>query len=104
MATLVKPWNDGSGDTFAVIYNHETQEATFSSMPNYGAEREQFVRFQCIDDKDAFFISVRQGDTFTESKGRPVRGSKDGIDIRAEVYLNQEGDTYVVNLIVVEDE
>ena len=82
MAELVKSWNDGSEDTLAVIYNHEVKEVTFSSMPNYGVERELFVRFQSVDNKDTFFILVRQGNALTESKGRLVRGSKDGIEIR----------------------
>lgn len=112
---IVKEWKDGSGDTFAVIYNHEKQQVVFSSMPNNGAQRERVVKFQSSDGKDYFGILVRQGasDTNWESKGAPIGldvkgmvgfGHLEGVDLRAVVFLDKEGNPYEVNFIPVEDE
>lgn len=115
MAELVKPWNDGSGDTFTVIYNHEKQQIVFSSMPNYGAQRERVVTFHSSDGKDSFGIIVRQvaSDTDWESKGAPiglgvkggaVLSTLKGVDLRAVIFLDKEGNPCEANLISVEDE
>lgn len=115
MAELVKPWNDGSGDTFTVIYNHETGEVTFSSAPNLGEQRESLVKLYSIDKKDSFGILVRQGSANSNwvSQARPFGlgvtgavgfGHLEGVDLRCVVFLNKEGDACTVNLIVVEDE
>lgn len=115
MAELVKQWNDDSGDTFAVIYNHEKQQVVFSSMPNHGAQRDRVVKFRSSDGKDYFGILVRQGasDTNWESIGAPMGldakgaigfGHLEGVDLRCVVFLNKEGDDCTVNLISVEDE
>ena len=111
----VKEWKDGSGDTFAVIYNHEKQQVVFSSMPNHGAQRQRVVKFRSSDGKDYFGILVRQGasDTNWESKGAPMGldvkgavgfGHLEGVDLRCAVFLNKEGDACTVRLISVEDE
>lgn len=117
MERVVKEWKDGSGDTFAVICNHEKLHAVFSSMPNSGAQRERVVKFKFHDSdrKDSFGILVRQGasDTNWESKGAPmglgVKGSAgfgclEGVDLRAVVFLDKEGNPCEVNFIPVEDE
>ena len=115
MATHVKEWNDGSGDTFAVIYNHEKQQVIFSSMPNYGAQRERVVKFRSSDGKDSFGIIVRQvaSDTNWESKGAPiglgvkggaVLSTLEGVDLRAVIFLDKEGNPCEVNFIPAEDE
>ena len=117
MKRVVKEWKDGSGDTFAVIYNHEKQQVIFSSMPNYGAQRDRVVKFKFHDSdrKDSFGILVRQGasDTNWESKGGlmgwGVKGSVgfghlEGVDLRAVVFLDKEGNPCEVNFIPVEDE
>lgn len=107
-------WNDGSGDTFAVVYNFEKQQVTFSSMPNYGAQRDRVVKFRSSDGKDYFGILVRQGssDTNWESKGAPmglyVKGAVgfgyfEGVYLRAVVFLDKEGNPCEVNFISVED-
>lgn len=115
MVELVKPWNDDSGDTFAIIYNHKTQKVTFSSMPNSGEQRESIVKLHSIDGKDSFGILVRQGSANTnwKSQARPLGfgvtgsvgfGHFEGVDLRCVVFLNKEGDDCIVNLISVEDE
>lgn len=115
MAKLVKKWGDHSGDTFAVIYNHEKQQVVFSSMPNYGAQRERVVKFRSPDGNDYFGILVRQGalDTNWESKGAlmglNVRGSVgfghlEGVDLRAVVFIDKEGNPCEVNFVPEEDE
>lgn len=115
MERVVKEWKDGSGDTFAVIYNHEKLQVTFSSMPNYGAERERVVKFHSSDGKDHFGILVRQGasDTNWESKGAPMGldvqeavgfGHLEGVYLRAVVFLDKEGNPCEVNFIPVGDE
>lgn len=112
MKRVVKEWKDGSGDTFAVIYNHEKQQVVFSSMPNYGAQRERFVTLHSSDGKDSFGILVRQGasDTNWESKGAPVGlgvkggavlNTMKGVDLRAVVFLDQEGNPCKANIISV---
>jgi hypothetical protein len=111
----VKEWKDGSGDTFTVIYNHEKRQVAFSSMPNYGAQRERVVTLHSSDGKDSFGIIVRQValDTNWESKGAPmgsgVKGGAaistlEGVDLRAVVFLDKEGNPCEVNFILVEDE
>lgn len=108
-------WNDDSGDTFAIIYNHEMQQVVFSSMANYGVKRERVVRFHSSDGKDSFGILVRQGasDTDFESKGAPMGlgikgavgfGHMEGVDLRCVVFLNNKGNPCEVNFISVEDE
>lgn len=115
MDELIKSWNDGSGDTFAVIYNHEKQQVVFSSMPNHGAQRDRVVKFRSSDGKDHFGILVRQGalDTNWESKGAPMGwgvkgaagfGHLEGVDLRAVAFLDKEGNPCEVNFIPVEDE
>lgn len=114
MKTVAMSWNDGSGDTFAVVYNFEKQQVTFSSMPNHGVERERVVKFRSSDGKDSFGILVRQGalDTNWESKGAPMGldvkgavgfGHLEGVDLRGVVFLNKEGNPCEVNFISVED-
>lgn len=111
----VKEWKDGSGDTFAVIYNQEKQQVAFSSMPNYGAQRDRVVKFRSSDGNDYFGILVRQGasDTSWESKGAPMGldikgavgfGHLEGVDLRGVVFLDKEGNPCVVNFIPTEDE
>lgn len=111
----VKEWKDGSGDTFAVIYNQEKQHVVFSSMPNYGAQRDRVVKFRSSDGNDYFGILVRQGasDTNWESKGAPMGldvkgavgfGHLEGVDLRCVVFLDKEGNPCEVNFIPVEDE
>lgn len=115
MERFVKEWKDGSGDTFAVICNHEKQQVVFSSMPNYGAQRERVVTFHSSDGKDCFGILVRQGasDTDWESKGAPMGwgvkgavgfGHLEGVDLRVVVFLDKEGNPCEVNFMPVEDE
>ena len=115
MRELFKHWDDGSGDTFAVIYNHEKQRVVFSSMPNHGAQRERVVKFRSSDGKDYFGILVRQGasDTIWESKGAPMGwgvkgaagfGHLEGVDLRAVVFLDKDGNPCEVNFIPIEDE
>lgn len=117
MERVVKEWKDGSGDTFAVICNHEKLQAVFSSMPNHGAQRERVVKFKFHDSdrKDYFGILVRQvaSDTNWESKGAPmglgVKGGAvistlEGVDLRGVVFLDKEGNPCEVNFIPVEDE
>lgn len=112
---IVKEWKDGSGDTFAVIYNHETQKITFSSMPNSGEQRESLVKLHGTDRKDSFGILVRQGSANTnwKSQVRPLGwgvtgsvgfGHLEGVDLRCVAFLNKEGDDCTVNLISMEDE
>lgn len=112
---IVKEWKDGSGDTFAVIYNHEKQQVVFSSMPNYGAQRDSVVKFRSSDENDYFGILVRQGasDTNWESKcalmGVGIKGAVgfgylEGVDLRAVVFLDKEGNPCVVNFVSIEDE
>lgn len=114
MDRVVKEWKDGSGDTFAVIYNFEKQQVTFSSMPNHGTQRERIVTFHSSDGKDSFGIIVRQvaSDTNWESKGAPiglgvkggaVLSTLGGVDLRAVIILNKEGNPCEANLISVED-
>lgn len=115
MKTATISWNDGSGDTFAVIYNHEKQQVVFSSVPNYGAQRDRVVKFRSSDGNDYFGILVRQGasDTNWESKGAPMGwdvkgavgfGHLEGVDLMAVVFLDKEGNPCEVNFIPVEDE
>lgn len=115
MKTATISWKDGSGDTFAVIYNHEKQQVVFSSMPNHGAQRDRVVKFRSSDGKDYFGILVRQGasDTNWESKGAlmglDVKGAVgfghlEGVDLRGVVFLDKEGNPCEVNFIPVEDE
>ena len=115
MERVVKEWIDGSGDTFAVIYNHEKQQVVFSSMPNYGAQRDRVIKFRSSGGKDYFGILVRQGasDTNWESKGAPMGldvkgavgfGHLEGVDLRAVVFLDKEGNPCEVNFIPIEDE
>lgn len=117
MEKVVKEWKDGSGDTFAVICNYEKLQAVFSSMPNYGEQRERVVKlkFHDSDRKDSFGILVRQGasDTNWESKGAPMGwgvkgavgfGHLEGVDLRGVVFLDKEGNPCEVNFIPVEDE
>ena len=84
-------------------------------MPNYGAQREQVVKFRSSDGNDYFGILVRQGslDTNWESKcalmGLNVKGSVgfghlEGVDLRAIVFLDKEGNPCEVNFIPIEDE
>ena len=112
---IVKEWKDGSGDTFAVIYNHETQKITFSSMPNSGEQRESLIKLHSTDRKDSFGILVRQGSANTnwKSQVRPLGwgvtnsvgfGHLEGVDLRAVVFLDKEGNPCEVNFIPVEDE
>lgn len=111
----IKEWKDGSGDTFTVIYNHEKRQVVFSSMPNYGAPRNRVVKFRSSDGNDYFGILVLQGSSNTnwESKGAPmgvyVKGSVgfghlEGVDLRAVVFLDKEGNSCEVNFIPIEDE
>lgn len=115
MAELVKPWKDGSEDTFTVIYNHEKQQVVFLSMPNYGTQRDRVVKFRSSDGKDYFGILVRQvaSDTNCKSKGAPMGlnvkgaigfGHLEGVDLRAVAFLDKEGNPCEVNFIPIEDE
>lgn len=115
MERVIKEWKDGSGDTFAVICNLEKLQAVFSSMPNYGAQRDRVVKFRSSDGNDYFGILVRQGasDTNWESKGAPMGldvkgavgfGYLEGVDLRCVVFLDKEGNPCEVNFIPVEDE
>lgn len=115
MKRLIKKWNDDSEDTFVVIYNHKKQQVVFSSMPNYGAQRDKVIKFRSSDGKDYFGILIRQGalDTNWESKGAPMGlgvkgavgfGHLEGVDLKVVVFLNKEGNPCEVNFIPVEDE
>lgn len=108
MKTATMSWNDDSGDTFAVVYNFEKQQVTFSSMPNHGVKRERVVKFHNSNGNDSFGILVRQGasDNDYESKGAPMGlyvkgavgfGHLEGVDLRAVVFLNKEGNPCEVN-------
>ena len=110
-----KEWKDGSGDTFAVVYNFEKQQVTFSSMPNHGVERKRVVKFRSSDGNNSFGILVQQGasDTNWESKGAPMGwgvkgaigfGHLEGVDLRGVVFLDKEGNPCEVNFILIKDE
>ena len=115
MERVVKEWKDGSGDTFAVIYNHEKQQVVFSSMPNNGSQRDRVVKIRSSNGKDHFGILVRQGSSDTnwaskgalmglDVKGAVGFGHLEGVDLRAVVFLDKEGNPCEVNFIPVEDE
>ena len=114
METKIK-WNDGSEDTFAVIFDQDTREAVFSSMPNYGSERDYVVKFRSLDGKDYFGVLVRQcaSDTNWKSnsflmglgiEGAVGFGHLEGVDLRCVVVLDKEGNPSVVRFKPIEDE
>ena len=115
MAELIKPWKDGSGDTFAVIFDQDTLEAVFSSMPNHGSERDCVVKLRSSDGKDSFGILVRQGALDTNWKsnsflmGWGVEGSVgfghlEGVDLRCVVFLDKDGNPSIIRFKPMEDE
>lgn len=112
---LIKPWKDGSGDTFTVIYTPDTREVVISSMRNYGQDREAIVKMDSVDGEDSFGILVRQwaSDTNLESKagllGWGIKGAVgfghlEGVDLRCVIYLDNVGNPFVVKLIPMKDE
>lgn len=111
----VKEWKDGSGDTFAVTFDQDTQEAVFSSMPNYGSERDYVVKVCISDGKDYFGILVRQGASDTNWKSHAVLmgfgiegavgfGHLEGVDLRCVVFLDKDGNPSVIRFKSIEDE
>ena len=111
----VKHWKDGSGDTFAVTFDQDTREAVFSSMANYGSQRDYVVKCRSSDGKDSFGILVRQGGSDTNWKSHAVLmgldiegavgfGHLEGVDLRCAVFLDKEGNPCEVNFIPIKDE
>ena len=101
MAELVKKWGDHSGDTFTVVYNPQGGEATFSSAPNKGMERESIIEVKGTE--ESIGICVMQGSSVSkwQSHAKLMRGNVKGIDVKGGVFLDEKGTpcTVIINRI-----
>lgn len=101
MGKLVKRWEDHSGDTFTVVYNPQGGEATFSSAPNKGMEREAIVEVKGTE--ESIGICVAQGSSGSKWQSHAVRmrGNVKGINVKCGIFLDEKGTpcTVVINRI-----
>lgn len=117
MATLIKPWNDGSGDTFTVIYDRDFGKVEFSSMPNKGIPvRESYVTFtNPTDSEDSFAVKVIQVSVDSTKnncvcvKENPTKQDMDvmtenGLNIRSIVILDKDGSSCSIKFEEIGDE
>ena len=113
MAELVKPWNDGSGDTFTVIYNADTNVVEILSMPNAGMRRESNVKFNGAEDTFAVKIvqesAISNGNARVCVKEHPTKQHigvlrEDGLDIRCIVFLDKNGTPCSIKFKEIGDE
>lgn len=91
MAELVKKWGDHSEDSFTVVYNPQGGEATFSSAPNKGVEREAIVEVKGTE--ESIGICVVQGSSVStwQSHALLMRGNVKGINVKCGVFLDKKG-------------
>lgn len=101
MTELVKKWGDHSGDSFTVVYNPQGGEATFSSAPNKGMEREAIVEVKGTE--ESIGICVAQGSSWSKWQSHTVRmrGNVKGINVKCGIFLDEKGTpcTVVINRI-----
>lgn len=91
MAKIVKKWRDRSGDAFTVVYNPQGGEATFSSAPNKGAEREAIVEVKGTE--ESIGICVIQGSSASkwQTHAKLMRGNVKGINVKCGIFLDKKG-------------
>ena len=91
MAKIVKKWGDHSGDAFTVVYNPQGGEATFSSVPNKGTEREAIVVVKGTE--ESIGICVMQGASASKGQthARLMSGNVKGINIKCGIFLDKKG-------------
>lgn len=91
MTKLVKKWGDHSGDAFTVVYNPQGGEATFSSAPNKGMQREAIVEVKGTEESCG--VCVIQGSSASkwQSRAELMHGNMKGINVKCGIFLDKKG-------------
>jgi hypothetical protein len=101
MAKIVKKWGDHSGDAFTVAYNPQGGEATFSSAPNEGMERESIVEVKGTEESIGIYVTQGSSAAKWQSHAKLMRGNVKGINIKCGIFLDEKGTpcTVIINRI-----
>ena len=105
MNKLLKPWNDGSGDSLSAIYNPSGGDATIYSMPNKGSRRAMVLLVKGTEETIGILVHQAASHERCHSNAKKVctrRASGfDNADTRCLVELNNIGSPITIKIKII---